>query len=221
MDAPVRVSVLEGAGGSDTIGTHIPVQVRVTRIHDEAEHPFGLEVLFLVQQDGCGRVERGRAVTNRKGEASDTWILGSVMDECTMEVRAVAPNGTLLGFTRFDVSITPGRPVEGWLPRGTVARGADSVVVSGVSYPLYDRMSNPLEWHFQVVNGPAVVLGTDMSQDRSRTLAATGEGSGEVDVLSPFGLYLRARFDVCLSGETPWIRVFHPEDAPLVLGSCP
>lgn len=221
VDSPVKVRVLEGAEASDTIGARLPVRVRATRIHDETQQPFGLKILFLVQQDGCGHPASGAAVTDKEGEAADVWVLGDMMNECTMEVRAVAPNGTLLGFTRFDVTVTPGEPVEGWLPPGTLSRGADSVIVSGVSYPLYDRVSNPLEWRFQMVSGPAVVLGAEFDDGRSRTLAATGEGSGEVDILSPFGPFLRARFDVCVSEGKPWIRVFRPEDAHLALGSCP
>jgi len=138
-----------------------------------------------------------------------------------MEVQTFSPAGTLLGLVRFDGTIEPGQPEDGGFMEGQVERAVDTLAVASDDAPLSDRFGNPVPWRFSIVSGPAVVLSEDISDDRSRTLVATGEGSGTIDIVTDFGAFGQVGFNVCISNEQRWIRVFRPEDANAVLGACP
>jgi hypothetical protein len=138
-----------------------------------------------------------------------------------MQVQVVSPAGTTLGLVRFDGTIEPGQPTDGGLTEGQVERAVDTLLISTEDVPLSDRFGNEIPWRLSVVDGPAVVLGEDMSDDRSRTLVATGEGSGTIDLITDFGAFVQIGFNVCISNEQRWIRVFRQEDANTVLGACP
>ena len=132
-----------------------------------------------------------------------------------------SPDGTALGLIRIDARIEPGQPVEGGLSIGQVERAADTLALRDDDLFLDDRFGNSVPWRLQVVSGPVVVLDQDIEDAGSRTLIATGEGSGEVDILSPFGAFFRASVDVCMVEDKKWIRVFRSEDAATVLAACP
>lgn len=220
-DTPVDVTVVQGAGAADTIESVVTIRVALVPKDNEAPRPVRLRVTFSVLGEDCGSPGSAFATSDENDQVSTTWIFGSVAQECTMEIRALAPSSTLLGLTRVDATVEPGQPVTGWLASGNVARDVDTLVMEAADYPLEDRFANLLAWRFEVVNGPAVVLGQESGDDRSRTLVATGEGSGEVDVVSSAGTFLRAAFDVCTSSGQRWMRVFRPEDSAMVLAACP
>lgn len=219
IDTPVTIEVLTGDLITDTIEAPVALEFSLVPQDDEAPRPLRLTLAFTVVGEDCGTVSDNPTISDGLDRASTTWTLGTAAQECGLEIRAVSPAGTLLGFKRIDAMVGPGQPTVGWLAAGEVARGVESVAVSDVD--LEDRFGNFLLWRFAVVNGPAVVLSEDFSDDRSRTLVSTALGSGEVDIVSPFGAYLRAAFDVCTTNDERWIRVFRTEDAATVLAACP
>ena len=221
IDTPITVEVLEGAGAADTVQAHLSIRVALIPEDDEVRRPMRIDVSFSVLGEDCGEPQSSLATSDENDEARGSWILGTLAQDCTMEVRALASDGTTLGFVQFDATIEPGQPVEGWLDPGVVERAIDTLAISAFEFPLNDRFSNELIWRFQIIDGPAVVLSEELADDRSRTLVATGEGSGRIDVVSGFGAYLRAGFNVCIANEQRWIRVFRLEDADTVLAACP
>lgn len=221
MDVEVSIQVLEGDEAADTVEALLPVRVRVTSLGNEFQPLYNQRVFFLPQGEDCGRAETGFATTDEDGIAEDTWVLGELAGPCTMEVRVLSTLDVIKAFSFLEVTVLPGQPAEGWLNPGVVLRAADSLKVPGATYLLSDRFLNPVPWRFQVVSGPAIVLGEDPAEDRARTLVATGEGSGEADLVTGFGAFYRASFNVCKKEEVSWIRLFRPEDAPDVLGICP
>ncbi len=221
VDTPVDILVLQGSQGSDTIQASLPVRVALSPEDDEVPRPLRLSVAFNVTGEECGEAQAGLVTSDDRDEAATTWVLGRTAQECVMEVRALAPSGTILGLTTFEATIEPGRPVEGWLAPGVVERGVDSLFLEVESHPLQDRFNNFLPWRFRVVNGPAVALGAEFDDPRSRTLLATGEGSGEVELRTRFGVFFQAAFNVCTTQDQRWIRVFRPDDANTVLAACP
>lgn len=219
LDTPITIEVLSGTEISDTVQTPVAMRFQLVPDDDEAPRPLRLTVAFTVVGEDCGDVSNNPTISDGMDEAATTWTLGTLAQECGLEIRAFNPAGTLLGFKQVDATVEPGQPVFGWLSAGAVERGVDSVTVEQVD--LEDRFGNGLPWRFTVVNGPAVNLSEDFADARSRTLVATGEGSGEIDVVSPFGVFLRAAFDVCTANDQRWIRVFRTEDAATVLAACP
>jgi hypothetical protein len=221
LDTPIDIEVREGANGSDTVQANFSVRVFLNPEDGEVPTPLRQSVAFSVPGEDCGEAQTPLVISDENDEASTVWSLGTLTQFCTMEVRALAPSGTLLGFVAFDVTIEPGQPDDGWLPAGEVVRGVDTLLVSGDQYSLVDRFGNPLPWRFTAVNGPAVVLGEDLEDPRSRTLVATADGPGTLEITTRFGTYLQAAFNVCIAEDQRWIRVFRTEDADAVLAICP
>ena len=221
VDVSVSIEILEANGAADTVGAPLPVRVLVTTIGDESQPLYNKRVFFLPPGEDCGMAQTGFATTGEFGVAEDTWILGDLAGTCSMEVRVLSTIDVIQAFAFLGVTVLPGQPTEGWLNPGAVLRARDSLTVSAAQYPLLDRVLNPVPWRFQVISGPAIVLGDDPGEDRARTLVATGEGSGEVGLLTAFGVFSRASFDVCRQDDERWIRLFRPEDALDVLGICP
>lgn len=221
VDTSVRVEVLEGAGASDTIQARVPVRVVLIPEDEEAPRPISATVRFVVLEEGCGQPETDAVLSDRDDEAAGTWILGTETRECTMEIRAFAPSGTLLGLAEMKATIEAGAPVDGWLLPGEVARAVDTLALDPELVRVEDRFANAVPWRFLVLEGPAVVLSEEREDPRSRTLVATGEGSGTLDIDTSYGVLLQAGFDVCVSEGQRWIRVFRQEDASTVLAACP
>ena len=221
IDTPITIEVLEGLETSDSVQSRVPIQVSLVPDDDETPTPLRVRVLFTVLGEDCGDPDPELTMSDSFDKAETVWTLGTLAQDCTMEVRALSPAGTALGLVRFDATITHGKPVDGGLMEGQVQRAADTLFISEEDVPLSDRFGNPVLWRLSVVNGPAVVLGEDVSDDRSRPLVATGEGSGTLDMITEFGAFDQVSFNICLSNEQRWIRVFRPEDADGVLGACP
>ena len=221
IDTPITLEVLEGLDTSDTVEAQVPIRVSLIPDDDEVPRPLRLQVVFQLAGEDCGTPSPAVVTSDSDEQAATTWTLGTVVQDCTMEVRTFSPAGTLLGFVSFDGTIEHGQPEDGGFMEGQVERAVDTLAVASDDAPLSDRFGNPVPWRFSIVEGPAVVLSEDSSDDRSRTLVATGEGSGTIDILTDFGAFGQVGFNVCISNEERWIRVFRPEDANSVLGACP
>jgi hypothetical protein len=180
-------------------------------------------VTFTVLGEGCGDPLNGSTTSDRNNQATGTWVLGTMLQPCTMEIRVLAPNGTRLGFARAEATVEAGKPIdgEGWLSPGQVARAVDTLSMVNEEFPLFDRVFNDVTWRFLVIDGPAIVLGEELDNVRSRTLVATGEGAGTIDLITKYGAFLRAGFNVCTSNNQRWIRVFRLEDLDTILAACP
>lgn len=221
VDTPITLEVLEGLETSDSVEARVPVRIFLNPDDDETPTPLRLPVRFQLPGEDCGSLSSAEVTSDSNDEAATTWILGTLVQECTMEVHVFSPAGTTLGLVRFDGTIEHGQPTDGGFMEGQVERAVDTLAVGSDDVPLSDRFGNPVPWRFSIVDGPAVVLGEDMADDRSRTLVAIGEGSGTIDMITDFGAFVQIGFNVCISNEERWIRVFRPEDANLVLGACP
>jgi hypothetical protein len=221
IETPISIEVLEGLETSDSVQARIPVRVSLVPDDDETPTPLRLRVLFAVLGEDCGDADPGLTMSDGLDKAESIWTFGTLSQECTMEIQALSAAGTILGLVRFDATITHGKPVDGGFMEGQVERAVDTLFISPEDVPLSDRFGNPVPWRLAVTDGPAVVLGEDLSDDRSRTLVASGEGSGNIDMITDFGAFDQVGFNVCLSNEQRWIRVFRPEDADMVLGACP
>lgn len=221
VNTAVRVEIIGGASVQDSIGASVPFQIALTPEDDETPRPLRLQVALSAVGEDCGEPAIASLKSDEDDRADAVWILGDVAQDCVMEVRALSPAGTLVGVTRLDAVVQPGRAVGGWLLPGNAARDVEQVTMALEAFPLEDRNANPVAWRFNVVNGPAVVLGTDMDDDLSRTLVATDLGSGEVDIETAFGPFMRAAFDICQSDDDRWIRVFRSEDSGTIQAVCP
>jgi hypothetical protein len=221
VETPITLEVLAGANAVDTVEAHVPIRLLLVPDDDETPRPLRLNVQLLVLGEDCGETVQTLPVSDQDDEINTTWILGNLAGECSLEARVFSPDGTALGFISIDAKIEPGQPVEGGFSLGQVERAADSLAMSQGDLFWEDRFGNEVPWRIQVVSGPIVVLDNDFSDDGSRTLIATGEGSGEVDFLSLFGAIYRASVDVCTFEDKKWIRVFRSEDATTVLSACP
>src|SRR5690606_27659044 len=144
----------------DSIGASVPFRIQLTPLDDEAPRPLRLNVALSVLDEDCGQPAAASLKSDEDDQADAVWMLGDVAQECAMEVRALDPAGTLVGVTRLDAVVQPGRPVGGWLLPGNAARGIEQVTMALEAFPLEDRNANPVAWRFNVVSGPAVVLGT-------------------------------------------------------------
>ena len=221
IDTPITVEVLEGLETSDSVEARVPVRVSLVPDDDETPTPLRLQVRFQLPGEDCGTVDPALGNSDSNDEAATIWTLGTLVQECTMEVHVFSPAGTTLGFVGFKATIENGQPTEGGLIEGQVERAVDTLFISLEDVLLSDRFGNEVPWRMGVVDGPAVVLGEDISDDRSRTLVATGEGSGNIDLITDFGAFVQVGFNVCTSNDQRWIRVFRQEDADMVLGACP
>jgi len=221
VDTPIDIEVVQGADPTDTVQASIPIRVALIPEDDEVPRPLRLQVAFSVPGEDCGAPSPPVTETGENDEAVGTWIFGEVAQECVLEVRALSPAGSILGLAQIQGVVLPGRGVDGWVPQGTVVKGQNQVVMDAGAYPLSDQFGNEVPWRLVVVDGPAVVLGTDVAEDASRTLVATDVGSGTVEVMTPFGAFLSAGFNVCTSGQDRWVRIFRPEDEGTALATCP
>lgn len=221
VNTPVRVEIIGGATVQDSIGASVPFQIALTPLDDETPRPLRLQIALSAVGEDCGEPATASLKSDEDDRADAVWIFGDVAQECAMEVRALSPAGTLVGVTRLDAVVRPGRAVGGWLLPGNAARDVEQVTMALEAFPLEDRNANPVAWRFNVVSGPALVLGTDMDDDLSRTLVATDLGSGEVDIETDYGPFLRALFDICQSDGDRWIRVFRSGDSGTIQAGCP
>jgi hypothetical protein len=221
VEGPITLEILEGADAADSVEAQVPIRFQLVPDDDETERPLLLYVTLDVPGEDCGRAQDVLIRSDARDQVATNWIFGTLAQDCILEARVLAGSGSLLGFNVIHGTIGPGKAVGGWLEAGMVERAVDTLHASEVDFGPVDRFGNPLLWRFQVLNGPAVVLSEDLEDDRSRTLVATGIGQGELDIMTPFGAFVRAGFDVCISEEKKWIRLFDPEDAATVLAACP
>lgn len=221
VQTPISITVIQGLEARDSVEASVPVRVQLTPEDDSNDSPLRVRVVFTVDGEDCGTPSVGLTTSDENDQAATVWSLGTLVGECTMSIQALAPAGTSLGVATLDVQIEAGQPVFGWLLPGEVASDTDTLSFDLIDTPLEDRFANLLTWGLEVVEGPALVLGTDLDTAASRTLVATGLGGGLIDIVTPWGPYLRAGFDICESDSTRWVRAFRLADSTAVRASCP
>lgn len=221
VNSPVSITAVGAAEVQDSIEARVPVRVRLAPVDNEVPTPLRMRVAFSVAGEDCGTPAQPLVNSDEDDEAATVWTLGPMAGSCAMQIRALAPDGTALGFAEIDGTITPGRAVSGWLLPGEIASDTDTLSFDDLDTVLEDRFSNLVPWGLQVVQGPAIVLGSDLDEPASRTLVATGVGEGLLDVVTPWGVFLRAGLNVCEESGTRWIRAFRLADSTAVRASCP
>jgi hypothetical protein len=97
---PISLSVFSGNGQNGTVGQELPLPIKVLAT-DGNNQPIANQVVNFVVTAGGGSVFAGTALTNVNGIAAEVWRLGTVAGSVqTVEVRAVAPDGTPSPFLR-------------------------------------------------------------------------------------------------------------------------
>lgn len=221
VQTPVSVSVVQGAEAVDSIEAAVPIRIQLTPEDASVPTPLRVRVAFSVEGEDCGEPTVALTSSDENDQAATTWSLGSLVGSCQLDIRVLADDGTILGLGVVTADVVAGQPVAGWLLPGEVATDTDTLSFDVFDTPLEDRFANLLQWGLQVVEGPAIVLGTDLDEEASRTLVATGVGGGLLDVVTPWGTWLRAGFDVCEEGGNRWVRAFRLADSTAVRASCP
>lgn len=221
VNTPISIAVVQGAEAVDSIEASVPVRVQLTPEDESVPTPLRADVVFSVEGEDCGAPSVALVRSDENDEAATSWSLGTQSGTCSMTVRTLAPDGTLVGIATLDATVVAGQAVLGWLQPGDVATDADTLSFDVFDTPLEDRYANLLSWGLEVVEGPAIVPGDDLDDDASRTLIATGVGEGLIDIVTPWGVFLRAGLNVCEADGNRWVRAFRLADSTAVRASCP
>lgn len=111
---PIALAVVSGAAQADTVQATLrtPITVRLTTGAAAPVPIPGQTINFVVLEAGCGRPFAGSATTSSDGIAAERWELGTVAKTCTMEARAVDPDGTPRVFATVQATVLPGQAVQ-------------------------------------------------------------------------------------------------------------
>lgn len=161
---PISLSVFSGNGQNGAAGEELaqPIKVLAT---DGNSQPIQNQVVNFVVTAGGGSVFAGTALTDANGIAAEVWRLGTTAGSVqTVEVRAVAPDGTKEVFGVFTANVLAGAPDT------IVVNGGDNqsapvnaAVAIAPSVRLADRYGNPVPGHsvtFLVLSGGGAVTGS-------------------------------------------------------------
>ena len=140
--------IIAGNGQTDTIQARLqPIHIRLL----SGQTPVaGAAVSFVLTDPDCGSVFAGFALTDAAGDVAELWDLGTKAKDCTLEARAVDPDGTPRVFTSIAATVEPGRPADGriaYVLRGGGAQftETDSIPTRSSTY-LKDRHGNAVGW---------------------------------------------------------------------------
>ena len=170
---PVTVNYLVFSGNNQTgaAGAELALPLKVLAT-DPSSQPIPNQVVNFVVTAGGGSVFAGTALTDANGIAAEIWRLGTVAGTPqTVEVRAVAPNGTKQVFGVFNATVTAAAPDTIVIHAGngqTVPAGQAVPIAPAVR--LADRFGNPVAGHsvaFAVTGGGGAVSGTPATSSSS------------------------------------------------------
>lgn len=104
------LSRVEGDGQRGTVGAPLPAPLVVRVVSSGGAGVSGRQVAFLpVGEDSADRLEPDTALTNSRGEASSTWVLGPQVGEKQVEAHLVA-DGTTPPPVRFSAEAVAAAP---------------------------------------------------------------------------------------------------------------
>lgn len=164
---PISFSVFSGNNQTGEAGAELALPLRVLAT-DPGNQPIANQVVNFVVTDGGGSVFAGTALTDANGLAADIWRLGTVAGAPqTVEVRAVAPDGTKQVFGVFTATATAAAPdtIVIQAGDGQTAQVGQPVPVDP-AVRLADRFGNPVPNHsvtFAVTAGGGSITGSPAS----------------------------------------------------------
>jgi hypothetical protein len=182
---PISFLVFSGNNQTGAAGAELALPLKVLAT-DPNSQPIANQVVNFVVTAGGGSVFAGTALTNASGIAAEVWRLGTVAGSPqTVEVRAVAPDGTKQVFGVFTATAIAAAPDTIVIHAGngqTVQAGQPVPIAPAVR--LADRFGNPVSGHsvtFAVSSGggsitgsPAVSNGSGVATLGSWTLGSAG-----------------------------------------------
>jgi len=161
---PISLSVFSGNNQSGPVGQELPQPIKVLAT-DGNNQPIANQVVNFVVTAGDGSVFAGTALTNANGIAAEVWRLGTVAGSTqTVEVRAVAPDGTKQVFGVFTANALAGPPDTIVVNGGNnQSAPVNAAVAIAPSVRLADQYGNPVPSHsvtFAVLTGGGSVTGS-------------------------------------------------------------
>jgi hypothetical protein len=161
---PISFSVFSGNNQTGEVDQELALPLKVLAT-DQNNQPIPNQVVNFVVTAGGGSVFAGTGQTNASGIAAEIWRLGKVAGSTqTVEVRAVASDGTKQVFGVFTATAVAGPPDTIGINAGnnqTAPVGQPVPVAPAVR--LVDRFGNPVANHsvtFAVTGGGGSVSGT-------------------------------------------------------------
>ena len=161
---PISFAVFSGNNQTGQAGAELSMPLKVLAT-DPGNQPIANQVVNFVVTAGGGSVFAGTALTDANGFAAEIWRLGTIAGSPqTIEVRAVAPDGTKQVFGVFTATVTAANP-----DTIVIHAGNGQTVQAGQAVPidpavrLADRFGNPVSGHsvtFQVTGGGGSVTGS-------------------------------------------------------------
>lgn len=208
LEGPVFLSVIAGNFQADTIEAMLadPLTVRLTS-QEDGRAIGGATVNFVVVEEDCGRPFAGSAVTNDEGDAAERWELGTRAGGCTMEARAVKPDGTPVVYATMNATIEPGEPAYGWLIGGTSTGARDTLPLFSESLTT-DRGGNTVRWEPSIVSGPGRMEYVESAQ--GWWYLASETGVGRIAFSHEGRTVYTGDFSVCVSEGRLGIRLYGP-----------
>ncbi|HEV8124354.1 MAG TPA: kelch repeat-containing protein [Gemmatimonadales bacterium] len=177
---PVSFSVFSGNGQNGTVGQELPQPIKVLAT-DVNNQPIANQVVNFVVTAGGGSVFAGTALTNVNGIAAEVWRLGTVAGSVqTVEVRAVASDGTKQVFGVFTANALAGAPDTIVINGGdNQSAPVNAAVAIDPSVRLADQYGNPVPGHsvtFLVLSGGGGITGSP-ALSNSSGIATVGSWS--------------------------------------------
>ncbi|MEP7325581.1 MAG: kelch repeat-containing protein [Gemmatimonadota bacterium] len=168
---PISLTVFSGNNQSGTVGDELSQPLRVLAT-DGSSQPIPNQVVNFVVTAGGGSVFAGTAITDASGIAAEVWGLGTVAGAAqSVEVRAVAPDGTKQVFGVFTATALAGPPDTIVIHAGdNQSAPVNAAVAIAPSVRLADRFGNPVPGHsvtFAVLTGGGSVTGSPASSNPS------------------------------------------------------
>lgn len=210
LRGPVALAVTAGQAQSDTIGATLAtaITVRLTTAGAGPASPIpGQAISFVVLEPSCGRPFAGSATTNGDGIAAERWELGDAAKSCTMEARAVEPDGTPRVFATVTATVRPGKPVNFGSLSGAIYADSAEIQIrytdgqpprGGTLQALRDRRGNVLAWTVGGVTGTAVLREHPMPGNAIRTwLVPTAPGTGTLQLSASDGTLFPMEWRAC------------------------
>jgi N-acetylneuraminic acid mutarotase len=174
---PVSFLVFSGNNQTGAAGAELALPLKVLAT-DPNNQPIANQVVNFVVTAGGGSVFAGTGLTDANGIAAEIWRVGTVAGlPQTVEVRAVAPDGTKQVFGVFTANVVAAAP-----DTIVIHAGDGQTVQVGQAVPvdpavrLTDRFGNPVGGHsvtFSVTGGGGAVTGSPATSN-SAGIATVG-----------------------------------------------
>lgn len=168
---PVSFLVFSGNNQTGQAGAELALPLKVLAT-TPGNQPIAGQVVNFVVTAGGGSVFAGTGITDANGIAAEIWRLGTVAGSAqTIEVRAVAPDGTKQVFGVFNATVIAAAPDTIVIHAGNNQTSqAGQPVPVNPAVRLADRFGNPVANHsvtFAVSGGGGSVTGSPATSNSS------------------------------------------------------